>query len=192
MTATTSTILLGDLLVKGGLVHAALMADAVPISLKTGLPIGRVLVGSGSLSEADLQQALLAQSLLRDQLLTMELAVKALKQVAREHVSLEPALKNLGWQSEAFETANRLGQLLLGAELVSKRQLEQGLSVFYAAGLPLARVLVLKGVLSNFVAYSALSYQTLVRQGKLTRKQAIEALKTAANTRATIDDKDNA
>lgn len=164
------------------------MADAVPISLKTGLPIGRVLIGAGAMTEAHLAQSLLAQSLIRDSLLSNDLAIQALRIVVREGFNLEQALRIVGWQPEAFANENRLGQLLLAAEAITAAQLEDALRVYYTAGLPLARVLVIRGVLSNLVAYAALTSQQLLREGKLTREQAIQCVKAAATSRAQIEE----
>lgn len=164
------------------------MADSIPISLKTGLPIGRVMVGSGALTDMGLQQALLAQSLVRDQLLSMDMAIQALKLVGARKMLLDTALKELGWKSESFELTNRLGQLLLDAGVLTTDQLTDALEAFYSAGLPLARILVLKGIISNMLAYAALQAQVLIRDGKITRDQALEAVRTASLRRGTIEE----
>lgn len=186
--ATATTILIGDLLVRAEMTTPRDMADAVPISLKTGLPIGRVLIGAGGLTEAHLQQALLAQSLIRDSLLSVDLAVQALRIVVREGFNLEQALRIVGWQPDTFASENRLGQLLLAAGVIQQEELEEALKVFYTAGLPLARVLVLRGSITNIVAYAALSSQQLLRENKLTRDQAVQCVRAAAQSRATIED----
>ena len=188
MIETPSTILIGDLLVRSEMASPGAMADAVPISLKTGLPIGRVLIGAGALTEAHLTQSLLAQSLIRDSLLSVDLAIQALRIVVREGFNLEQALRIVGWQPEAFASENRLGQLLVAAEVISAADLDQALRVFYTAGLPLARVLVVKGLVSNLVAYAALTSQQLLREGKLTREQAIQCVRAASQSRALIED----
>jgi hypothetical protein len=164
------------------------MSEAVPVSLKTGLPIGRVLAASYALSEHHLQQALLAQSLIRDSLLSTNLAIRALQIVVRESFNLEQALKIVGWQPETFTYENKLGQLLLSAGVVTQLQLDDALRVFYTTGLPLARVLVRKGVMSNLVAYTALSSQQLLRQNKVSRDQALQAVRAAASSNANIEE----
>jgi hypothetical protein len=166
----------------------AAMADAIPISLKTGLPVGRVLIAAGHCTEEFLQQALLAQSLIRDSLLSIEIAVDALRICVKEHFTLEQALKIVGWQPDSFGNENKLGQLMCAAGVINQRQLDDALRVFYTAGLPLARVLVRKGTITNLVAYAALSSQQLLRENKLTREQAIQALKAADASQATIED----
>ncbi|HEY9784620.1 MAG TPA: hypothetical protein V6D17_04395 [Candidatus Obscuribacterales bacterium] len=181
-------VLIGDLLVKSELINLGQLADALPISQKTGLPVGRVLIGSGFINEERLHAALMAQSLIRDKLLTVEYAVLALKLIGQRPMSLEQALKEVGWRAEYFEFTNKLGQLLLDAGVVEMEQLEDGLQTCFNTGLPLGRVLVLKGVLSDVTAYAALTAQMLLRQGKITRGQALEGLCLSAQRKTTLEE----
>lgn len=184
----TAKILIGDLLVKSGLIDLADLADAIPISTKTGLPVGRVLVGSGFLTDEKLQSALRAQSLIRDNFLTVDMAIKALQAVAAKDVSLDDALADLGWRSEYFELTNRLGQLLRDSDLVSAETIDEALQTCFTTGLPLGRILVLKGVISDSVANAAVSSQILVRDKKIDREQAVAALKSAAERHTSIEE----
>ncbi len=181
-------ILIGDLLVKSELISLGQLADALPISQKTGLPVGRVLVSSGFITEDCLHSALMAQSLIRDKLLNIEYAILALKVTGEKEISLDDALREVGWRTEYFEFTNKLGNLLLEAELVSSDQLDDALQTCFNTGLPLGRILVLKGVLNDSIAYAALSAQQLIRQGKITRQQAMEALFSAAQKKTTLEE----
>jgi hypothetical protein len=180
-------IFIGDLLVQAGFASFEEVADALPIAAKTGLPVGRVLVGSKSISDAELQATLFAQSLLRDRLLSNDMALAALKKVRDHDLTLYEALEALGWKSESYELTNRLGQLLLDAHLVNQQVLEDALEAFYTTGLPMARILVLRGVISNHLAYTAITTQMMLRDGLLSRDQAIDALKKAATRRTSTD-----
>ncbi len=181
-------ILIGDLLVKSGLIELADLADAIPISTKTGLPVGRVLVGSGFLTDEKLQSALSAQSLIRDNFLTVDMAIKALQKVAAADLSLDDALSDLGWRSEYYELTNRLGQLLRDSGLVNGDTIDEALQTCFSTGLPLGRILVLKGVISDSVANAAVSSQILVRDKKINRDQAVAALKSAAERHTSIEE----
>jgi len=187
-TKRTAKILIGDLLVKSNLIELGDLADAIPISTKTGLPVGRVLVGSGFLSDEKLQSALRAQSLIRDNFLTVDMAIKALQAVGAQDISLDDALTNLGWRSEYFELTNRLGQLLRDSELVHADTIEEALQTCFTTGLPLGRILVLKGVISDSVANAAVSSQILIRDKKIDREQAVAALKSAAERHTSIEE----
>ena len=180
-------IFIGDLLVQAGFASFEEVADALPIAAKTGLPVGRVLVGSKSITDSELQATLFAQSLLRDRLLSNDMALQALRKVRQEDLTLYEALEDLGWKSESYELTNRLGQLLLDSGLVTQSVLEEALEAFYTTGLPMARILVLRGVIGNHLAYTAITTQMMLRDGLLSREQAIDALKKAASRRTTTD-----
>ncbi len=177
MKNTRKPTLIGDLLTQADLVSVADLTDAVRVSQKTGLPVGRVLVANGMVSEPELQAGLKAQSLLRENLLVASQALQALKMVRSNGVDLDQALKFLGWRMEHYEFTNRLGQLLVDAGAVSKDQVDEALEVCFNSGLPVGRVLVLRGALSEFIAYSALTAQVLIRDGLIARDQAIGALR---------------
>lgn len=181
-------VLIGDLLVKSDLISLGQLADALPISQKTGLPVGRVLVSSGFITEDRLHSALMAQSLIRDKLLNVEYAVLALRKTGEKDINLDDALREVGWRSEYFEFTNKLGQLLVEAELVNTDQLEDALQTCFNTGLPLGRILVLKGVMNDMTAYAALTAQQLIRQGKITRQQAMEALAVSAEKNTSLEE----
>lgn len=185
---SSAALLLGDLLVKSELVTRQVLADAMPISLKTGLPVGRILIGSGALKETTMQAVLFAQSLVRDRLLDEELACKAIRMVDSEGITWDDALKSLGWKSESYELTNRLGELFLEAGCISDSQLNSGLEAFFSTGLPLARVLVLQGVITPSLAFAALTAQKLVRDDSISRPQAIAALRSAMVNNASLED----
>ena len=185
MQKRASQVLVGDLLVQSELVTLPQLADAMPVALKTGVPVGRVLIASSFLSEDNFRQALGLQSLVRDQLITEDAAIGALKLIATENLTLNDALKRLGIDSEYFNSTNRLGELLISAGAIDASNLETGLSVSFTTGLQLARVLALRGFISEKVAFVALITQSLLRDHKLTREQAVDcirALMTGANS----------
>lgn len=177
MKNTRKPTLIGDLLTQAELVSVGDLTDAVRVSQKTGLPVGRVLVANGMVTEPELQAGLKAQSLLRENLVVASQAIQALKMVHTNGLDLDQSLKRLGWRMEHYEFTNRLGQLLVDAGAVSKDQVEEALEICFNSGLPVGRVLVLRGSLSEFIAYSALTAQVLIRDGKIARDQAIGALR---------------
>jgi signal transduction histidine kinase len=174
-----SDVLVGDLLVGAKLVSADQLSAAMPMSQKTGLPIGRVLVEAGLLTNQIVRAAVLAQSLIRDNLLHIELAIKGLRIAADNNSTLEEALATFGWRSEYYERTNKLGDLLVESGCLSEQQLADAFEVCFATGLPLGRVLVLRQVLPEVVAYAALTAQVLMREGRLTRQQSLEVVREA-------------
>lgn len=181
-----NNVLVGDLLVNAKLLTLEQLAQAMPIAKKTGLPVGRILVESGVLQEGIVRAAILAQSLIRDKLLHFELAVKALKTVHERDIALGEALNQLGWISEYYEVTNKLGELLVDAGCITPDQLKTAFEVCFASGMPLGRVLVLRKVVPEVVAYTALSAQVQLRESGMTREQAVAAVRNAAQMNTSI------
>jgi hypothetical protein len=176
MTKRGSKILVGDLLVKSELITLAQFADAMPVSLKTGLPVGRVLIASGFLTEEGFKNVLTVQSLIRDHLISQEAGIEALK-LTKLDKSLSEALDQLGESCDFFESTNRLGELLFDAEIIDNETLSETLSVSLTTGLPLARVLSMRGAIAEEVAFIALCCQSLIREGVLDRESAVNSIK---------------
>ncbi len=173
---------LDQLLLGTNLINMAQIADAISRSEQTGLPVGRILTEMGALEERVLKAALMAQSLIRDGMLHMELAVNALTLVASTALGLEAALKKLGWRTSYYHFYHTLGRLLLDAGCVTREELVTALEVCFASGLQLGRVLTLRKVISRVVAYAAVSAQILMREGKMTRVEALAYIKLADST----------
>jgi hypothetical protein len=104
-------------------------------------------------------------------------------------VSLENAFRELGWKAPTGEllVGNELGELLLEAGVVSRADLDAALRQSRENKLPLGRCLVLARTITSALLASALTAQVLLRDGKITRKQALDALKAAARKHQTIE-----
>jgi hypothetical protein len=177
MQKRASQVLVGDLLVNSELVSLTQLADAMPVALKTGVPVGRVLIASGFLSEEIFRQVLSVQSLVRDRLISEVKATEALKLIKAESLDLNSALKKLGIESEYFNSANRLGEILISAGAIDSNTLDEALTSSYTTGLQLARVLSLRGFVREQIAFVSLIGQSLVRDFRLTRDQAVAGIK---------------
>ncbi len=180
--------LIGDLLVRAGMISRQDLTSALTISKQLGTPIGQVLSINRFVTEAELSAALRVQALVRDRLLPERQGIEALSMVRKRHITLEQALDEKGWKSEYYEFTNNLGKLLLDANAVKTEQLDLALAACHTSGLPLARVLVLQGAMNEFVAYAALTAQMLLRDKKIARDQAVGALRLTAMHGDTLED----
>lgn len=176
---------LGDLLTSAGLLKAEELRQAMLIAKSQGLPVGRVIIMSGFMSEPHLQAAVQCQSLLKDGIFNTETAVTALRTLARENCSLDEALVKLGIQQGG--QTNKLGELLIEAGLVTKEQLESSLLHGKTSGLPLGRVLVVTGIISEQLLASALNAQILIRDKRVEREQAISSLRAARDRQVPLE-----
>ncbi len=187
MANETPGLRLGDLLSSAGLLKPADLREAMLIAKQQQLPVGRVLIMSGYLSEAQLQSAVQAQSMVKDGNLVFETAIKALKIVGTERVNLETALTRLGWTPTSVVITNKLGEFLAEAGLVAIADLQYALGQCQEIGLPLGRVLVVTGYLSEEMLTHTLNAQVLVRDGKISREQAITGLRAALERQISLD-----
>lgn len=181
-----SGIRLGDLMIDAGIVSEDSFHEALQMAKMTGMPVGRMLVLTG-ISEELLQATVQVQSLLKDGLVAREVSCKALRVVANEGVSLEQALEQLNWSQKETVGGNKLGELLIESGFVTPEQLDDALHKSFATGLPFGRLLVLSGDLSEAHLSAALNAQILIRDAKVTKDQACEALRSARARQMSVE-----
>jgi hypothetical protein len=173
------SVKIGELLIGVGVLTTGDLTEAIQISKRMGVPIGRVLVMSGCVNETNLQHALELQSLIKDGLVEKETGFKALQIVFRQNKDLQSALKDLNWAPRQDASGNKLGELLIDSNIVSRSQLAKALETSFQSGMPLGGTLVLQGVLSAQLLPTILHTQEQIRDNKLTRDEAIQTLQTA-------------
>lgn len=180
--------LIGDLLVRADLITRRGLTNCLNIASQSGAPIGQVLSINGFVTEEELNAGLRVQALIRDRLLPEDKGIQALSCVRTKKASLDQALDDLGWRAEYYLFTKSLGDLLLDSGALAEDALQTGMAASQSSGLPLARVLVLQGALSEFVAYAALTAQTLLRDKKIARDQAVGALRLTKMHGDSIED----
>lgn len=149
MVAISNTYLLGDLAVQLEVVSSEQVVQSLAISSDTGLPLGRVLVLSGLISENDLSNLILCQSLLREDLVQLEQVRNAFLRVRGSGRRLEDALLELGWERSLEKQLSPLGELLVSSAVITESQLDTYLRQQERVRLPLGRMLVSAGVMTD-------------------------------------------
>ncbi|HNA71729.1 MAG TPA: tetratricopeptide repeat protein, partial [Candidatus Obscuribacter sp.] len=142
----------------------------------TGLPLGRVLVLSGLISENDLSNLILCQSLLREDLVQLEQVRNAFLRVRGSGRRLEDALLELGWERSLEKQLSPLGELLVSSAVITESQLDTYLRQQERVRLPLGRMLVSAGVMTDAFLSTALNVQMMIRQKRLSREEAVDVL----------------
>jgi hypothetical protein len=173
--------MIGELFYKASLIKIEHLADALFVASKNGLPLGRVLVMLGMIRHRWLEQALDLQNLVRQNILAEKLAPKALEICVLGQKSVPEALKELGWEGDPNRNYANLGEILVEANLLSAKTVEDARGLCKHVGLPLSRVLILQGLISQRLLEAALSAQTLLRQGRCDKKEVLAALSSAAH-----------
>lgn len=93
---------LGELLVGAGLVPADRLSEGIEYARRHSLPLGRVLITLKLVSEEDLESVLHSQALMKMDRLPVRLAVKAIALAAADRISIDRALKKIGWFSDKY------------------------------------------------------------------------------------------
>ena len=176
MVAISNTYLLGDLAVQLEAVSSEQVIQSLAISSDTGLPLGRVLVLSGLITENDLSNLILCQSLLREDLVQLEQVRNAFLRVRGSSRRLEDALLELGWERSLEKQLSPLGELLVSSAVITESQLDTYLRQQERVRLPLGRMLVSAGVMTDAFLSTALNVQMMIRQKRLSREEAVDVL----------------
>jgi hypothetical protein len=180
---------LGELLVKAGFLNQAQFDQCARLSLGGSVAqLGQMLIMSGLITHDQLNAVLDAQACLRDRQMDQALAVKGLKISKTHNISFRQAMQELEFADTVnARKSNRVGELLVAAEIITREQCQQALNKNLSTGLPLGRILVLSRLVSEQILLATLNAQIFIRDGKLTREQAVAALKAAHDRQVPLD-----
>jgi hypothetical protein len=131
------------------------------------------------MNHKELEDAIQVQCYVREKIVERNTGIQALRLIRQKNIELKDALATLEAQ-EHSEPSTRLGDLLVESNIVTREQLEEALLSNHSSGLPLGRILVLSGVVTDPVLVAALNAQMVLRKGAIERKDAIRAIQTAA------------
>lgn len=173
MSEPRKLVRIGELLTAAGILTPEQLREGLRRAAETDLPLGKILVWSGYVTDEILRSAVHVQCLLNDKAIPLEGAVAWLSREAGKDPGKEGEKRSLKG-NEAV--SNRLGDLLLAANMVTETQLDEALSDSSATGLPLGRVLVYTKNLPDLYVSAALDAQSAVREGRINREVAIDAL----------------
>lgn len=166
---------IGDWLVEWGLITEKQLQVALHDSRAHLLPVGMCLVLREQVDPETIQSAVVAQSYIRDGAISLQDASNAMALAKRKHVSLGVAFNLLAVQPEPLPR-NRLGDLLAATGAISGGELKVVLALAKATGLPLGRILLNHGSITEDLIQLALGLQANIRRGDIDRNGAFEKL----------------
>jgi hypothetical protein len=166
---------IGELLVACSLMEQQAVDQAMVVSVRTGLPLGRILTAAGQISQGDLEIALRLQKIVRSTSLPLAVAVEVFKYMKSDELTLEQALGKAGITGQ-IASLSKLGTLLVDAQLISKQQLTEAQKTSLDTGIPIGRTLCLMGVLSSNMLAKVLVIQGRMRDQKISRDEAVKLL----------------
>jgi hypothetical protein len=120
----------GELLVRAGIVASADVVEALQVSRRIGVPVGRVLIAAECISERMVDAVLQAQKLLKKET-NSDSAVEALKLVAKKRISFKDA--RIEHQREQATLSRSLAQLIVDAEIASLESVKAAAREAYAS-----------------------------------------------------------
>ena len=170
---------LGDLLLAADILKTDYIKEALSAYESQGLPLGKVLVVSGYLSDDELKSTLDLQYMVNDQLLEFDKAVEVLKLCCSEGLTISEAFHKARIVKPEEKETNKLGSILVDAGVIDDEILEDCLVANESTSLPLGHIISHRGKASQAIIDRALCVQNLARTGKLVRKVGIESLKWA-------------
>lgn len=180
MTQETPHIRLGELLKEAEILTSDFIKEALSQYEDQGLPLGKVLVMSGYLSDFQLRNTLDLQYMVNDGLLPMAKAIKVLKIAHKEDCTLADAFEKSGIIQPEEQETNKLGQLLVESKVIANEELDDCLSSSNRTSLPLGHILCHRTLVSQPLINKALLVQQLIRRGQIMRKQGITAIEEGA------------
>ncbi len=178
---------LGQLMVEMGLISCEQLEHCVRAGTELSLPLGRVLVMSGWINGRQLQWSIQLQAFLKDGLITVDTCRAVADLMTCSGMTLKRALNCAGF-SDAYDSieqrATRLGDFLIESGIVKAERYYEALYKSQALGIPVGRLLVISNLVSTQLLECALNTQRFVREGKISRQDAIVLLTRTADRHA--------
>lgn len=182
---------LPTLLIGASIVSQQKLDEAVQTAKNLNVPLARALAMLNTVSETAMKGVLEAEQMVIAGKATVDLAVKALRLARQNNMTIEDAISVLNSVHKKTQTvqsiANPLTELLLSTELITSEQLGRALVKSKDTGMQLGRTMVLNRDISGWMMNAALTAQLLVRDGKISKQQAIQALSIVARRRVSIE-----
>ena len=121
------------------------------------------------------------QNLVRQNLLPPKLAIQCLNVLGNNKVRVSEVLSEAGWTGNPLKDEGNLGEILIEAKILTRKSIDDALGLSRHVGLPLARILVLQGMISSKLLVATMKAQEVIRSGRVQPEEAIRALSSAAS-----------
>ncbi|MDX1985840.1 MAG: hypothetical protein SFV17_04050 [Candidatus Obscuribacter sp.] len=155
------------------------------------VPLARALTMLNMVGEGTLKIVLEADEMVRSNQATVDLALKALRLARQNNMTMEDAIGVITSVHKKTQTVqsitNPLTELLMKAELITNEQLGRSIIQAKDTGMQMGRIMVLNRDLSGWMMTAALTAQLLVRDEKITKDQAVQALLIVARRRVSLE-----
>lgn len=191
MDSSELALKVGDLLIRGNILTLEELEDAVKLADKMRQPLERILHMNGYCAEKNLGDAINIQDKINDKTLTLESGVKAIEMVIRQGMDVDAAIRKLNpvaVQRQEAKAKNVIGDLLASTNVITQKQLAEGINHTLNTHLPLGMVLVDMGAVSVHVLECAVTLLEYVRDRVISQEQCSHALRLARFKRLSAQD----
>lgn len=182
---------LPTLLIGASIISQQKLEEAMNTAKSLNVPLARALTMLNMVGETTLKLVQDAEQLVVSKEATVDLALKALRLARQNNMNMEDAIGVITSVHKKTQTVqsitNPLTELLLKAELITNEQLGRSIIQAKDTGMQMGRIMVLNRDLSGWMMNAALTAQLLVRDGKITKDQAVQALLIVARRRVSIE-----
>lgn len=182
---------LPTLLIGASIISQQKLEEAMNTAKSLNVPLARALTMLNMVGETTLKLVQDAEQLVVSKEATVDLALKALRLARQNNMNMEDAIGVITSVHKKTQTVqsitNPLTELLLKAELITNEQLGRSIIQAKDTGMQMGRIMVLNRDLSGWMMNAALTAQLLVRDGKVTKDQAVQALLIVARRRVSIE-----
>lgn len=182
---------LPTLLIGASIISQQKLVEAMNTAKNLNVPLARAVLMLNLVGESTLKIVLEADELVRSKAATVDLALKALRLARQNNMTMEDAIGVITSVHKKTQTVqsitNPLTELLMSAELITNEQLGRAIIQAKDTGMQMGRIMVLNRDLSGWMMNAALTTQLLVRDGKITKDQAVQALLIVGRRRVSAE-----
>ncbi len=166
---------LGELFLEAGIISPVILNNCLVIAKRTAMPLGRVLVMSGHVSDLDVECAVRTQRSVREGSIEVQMAKELLRFAHVHQVTIDEAYR-LNGISRELGSLTRLGKLLLAAGILNEESLKKGMRYSEQTGYPLGLSLVHLNLITEKTLTTCISLQILLRDKHLHFFDAVKAV----------------
>ncbi|MBX9666128.1 MAG: hypothetical protein K2X93_00860 [Candidatus Obscuribacterales bacterium] len=168
---------LGEILLEAGIISPDVLTQGLVIAKRATMPIGRVLIMSGHVSELDVECALNTQLSIRDGAIDVRMAKEMLRFSHVHQVNIDEAYR-LNGIGRGIGPLPRMGKLVMAAGIVDDVGLKCALKHAQTTGYPLGRALVALRLIDESTLSTCVNLQILIRDRHISFLQAVRALQS--------------
>ncbi|MBX9696236.1 MAG: hypothetical protein K2Z81_27855 [Cyanobacteria bacterium] len=183
---TSTRFRLGEILLDAGIISPEVLNQTLLIARRAAMPIGRVLVMSGHVTDLDINIAVETQSSIRNGSIDVKIAFELLRFAHKQQISIDEAYRRHGIGRD-LGTLPRIGKLLLAANLIDQIGMRCALKHSESTGFPLGNSLVSLNLVAEPILLCCMNLQILIRDKYLSFLDAVRCLKIIVSEQVTLE-----